>query len=70
MYEASDADQSLRGIFIFDVATRQEAEALAAEDPAVKAGRLKLEFRKWYGPSGLTYKDHANYYSGAPGAKP
>jgi uncharacterized protein len=70
MYEASDANQDLRGIFIFDVANIQEAEALAAEDPAVKAGRLKLEFRKWYGPAGLTYKDHAKYYSGAPGAKP
>lgn len=68
IYEASDANQDMRGIFIFDVANIQEAEALAAEDPAVKAGRLKLEFRKWYGPAGLTYRDHRRYFDGAPAA--
>lgn len=66
MYEAGDADQQLRGIFIFDVADVEEAKRLAAEDPAVKAGRLKLEFRKWYGPAGLTYRDHRRYFEGAP----
>lgn len=67
MYEASDANQDMRGIFIFDVASVEEGKLLADEDPAIKSGRLKLEFRKWYGPAGLTYKDHAKYYSGAPG---
>lgn len=66
MYEAGDADQDMRGIFIFDVASVEEAKRLAAEDPAVKAGRLKLEFRKWYGPAGLTYRDHRRYFDGAP----
>lgn len=66
MYEANDADQNLRGIFIFNVATREQAEALAADDPAVKAGRLKIEFRQWYGPIGLTYRDHHQYFNGAP----
>lgn len=70
IYGPEDPDQNLRGIFVFDVADRAEAEALAAEDPAVKAGRLRIEFRTWYGPYGLTYEDHAKYYSGAPGAKP
>jgi uncharacterized protein YciI len=66
MYEASDTDQNLRGIFIFDVATLEQAQALATEDPSVKAGRLKIEFRKWYGPVGLTYRDHKKYFDGAP----
>ena len=58
-YDANDADQSLRGIFIFDTETRAEAEELAATDPAVKAGRLAIRVIPWYGPYGLTYADHA-----------
>ena len=58
-YDANDADQSLRGIFIFDTETRAEAEALAATDPAVKAGRLAIRVIPWYGPYGLTYEDRA-----------
>ena len=60
-YEPTDADQSLRGIFIFDTETRAEAEELAATDPAVKAGRLVIRIIPWYGPYGLTYADHAGY---------
>lgn len=56
-YEPGDADQSLRGIFIFDTETRQEAEELARTDPAVKAGRLDIRVVPWYGPYGLTYAD-------------
>jgi uncharacterized protein YciI len=44
----------LRGIFIFRVATMAEAEALAATDPAVKAGRLRLEFHPWYAAKNIT----------------
>lgn len=60
-YEPSDADQSLRGIFIFDTETRAEAEELAKTDPAVKAGRLAIRVIPWYGPYGLTYADHGKY---------
>jgi len=60
-YDETDADQSLRGIFIFDTETRAEAEELAATDPAVKAGRLAIRIVPWYGPYGLTYEDHAKY---------
>jgi uncharacterized protein YciI len=56
-YDESDADQSLRGIFIFDTETRAEAEELARTDPAVQAGRLALRIIPWYGPYGLTYAD-------------
>ena len=60
-YDSTDADQSLRGIFIFDTETRAEAEELAATDPAVMAGRLAIRIIPWYGPYGLTYADHAGY---------
>jgi len=38
----------LRGLFVFKVATLEEARALAAADPAVQAGRLRLEFHPWF----------------------
>lgn len=41
-------DGKLRGIFVFRVGSLQEAQALAAEDPAVKAGRLVPEVHPWY----------------------
>lgn len=31
------------------------AEALAASDPAVAAGRLRVDIIEWYGMSGITY---------------
>jgi uncharacterized protein YciI len=46
---------ALAGIFIFDVATREEAVALTQHDPAVKAGRFTIDVRPWYGPVGLSY---------------
>ena len=38
----------LRGMFIFRVDTLEEAKALAEQDPAVKAGRLVLEWHPWF----------------------
>lgn len=38
----------LRGMFIFRVDTVEEAKALAEQDPAVKAGRLVLEWHPWF----------------------
>jgi uncharacterized protein YciI len=43
----------LRGIFIYDVATRVEAEELVASDPAVASGRLTVELHPWWGPTAL-----------------
>lgn len=55
----SDPD-ALAGLFIFtsEVATREDAEALCATDPAVQAGRFRIEVKEWYGPAGLTYRGH------------
>jgi uncharacterized protein YciI len=41
-------DGDLRGLFIFRVDTLEEAKALAEQDPAVKAGRLVLEWHPWF----------------------
>lgn len=42
----------LRGIFVFKVATLEEAKALTETDPAVKAGRLVLDLHPWQVPEG------------------
>ena len=44
---------SVRGIYIFDVKTTEEAEALTNTDPAIKAGSLMMDLRPWYGPAAL-----------------
>ncbi len=43
----------LRGIYIFNVATIEEAEELTGSDPAIKAGVLKMELHPWYGSATL-----------------
>jgi uncharacterized protein YciI len=43
----------LRGIYIFDVRTLEEAAALTASDPAIKAGSLVMELHKWYSSAAL-----------------
>ncbi len=46
----------LRGIFIFRAASIDEAKALAADDPMIKAERLKLEILPWFGSKGIGVK--------------
>jgi uncharacterized protein YciI len=43
----------LRGIFVFRVASLEEAKALTATDPAVKAGRLAMDIHPWMVPEGV-----------------
>ncbi len=61
MFEAGDLliagpftdDGDLRGVFLFQTETLEEAQALAASDPAVKAGRLVVDIHPWKVPSGV-----------------
>ena len=41
-------DGDLRGIFIFQVATLEEAKSLTDSDPAIKAERLVAEIHPWW----------------------
>ena len=41
----------IRGIFIFNVGSIEEAKKLTESDPAVKAGVLSMELHPWYGPA-------------------
>ncbi len=45
--------EEVRGIYIFDVETIEEAKALTETDPAIKAGSLNMELRPWYGTAAL-----------------
>lgn len=47
------ADDSLKGIYIFNVTTIAEAKALTETDPAIQAGRLVMELKPWYGSAAL-----------------
>ena len=46
-------DQPIRGIFIFNVSTVEEARKLTETDPAIKAGSLVMELHPWYGSAAL-----------------
>lgn len=43
----------LRGIYVFNVETIEEAKKLTETDPAVKAGRLEMELHPWYASAAL-----------------
>jgi len=43
----------LRGMFVFRVGSLEEARALCDSDPAVKAGRLRVELHPWYSAKGI-----------------
>ena len=46
-------NQNVRGIFIFNVESIEEAKRLTETDPAIKAGVLEMELRPWYGSAAL-----------------
>lgn len=46
-------DKSYRGLYIFNVATIEEAEKLVVLDPAVKAGVFVPNLTLWYGSAAL-----------------
>ena len=46
-------DKSYRGLYIFNVATVEEAEKLVMLDPAVQAGVFVYDLTPWYGSAGM-----------------
>lgn len=46
-------DGDLRGIYVFNVETIEEAIRLTNTDPAIKAGSLVMELIPWYGSAAL-----------------
>jgi uncharacterized protein YciI len=43
----------VRGIYIFNVTSLEEAKTLTETDPAIQAGSLTMELRPWYGSAAL-----------------
>jgi uncharacterized protein YciI len=43
----------LKGIYVFDVKTIEEAQKLCETDPAIKAGSLIMELHPWYGSAAM-----------------
>lgn len=41
-------DKNYRGVFVFNVSTIEEAQALVETDPAVKAGIFEVDLTIWY----------------------
>ncbi|OFX88830.1 MAG: hypothetical protein A2W99_05015 [Bacteroidetes bacterium GWF2_33_16] len=48
-----DDIDDVRGIYIFDVETIEEAKKLTETDPAIQAGSLVMELKPWYGSAAL-----------------
>lgn len=46
-------DGELRGIYIFNVKTVEEAVMLVNSDPAIQTGSLLMELHPWYGSAAL-----------------
>lgn len=47
------SDGDLRGIYIFNVETVEEARALTETDPAIQHGSLVMELHPWYGSAAV-----------------
>jgi uncharacterized protein YciI len=46
-------ESDMEGIFIFNVATVEEAQKLVATDPGVRSGLFAVEMHPWCGPASL-----------------
>ncbi len=46
-------DSDLRGIYIFDTQSLEEAKELTNSDPAIQAGSLSMELHEWYGSAAV-----------------
>lgn len=48
-----DNDHNYRGLFILDVATKEEAQELMKGDPTISMGIFEVEMYDWYGSAAL-----------------
>ncbi|MBI1286567.1 MAG: hypothetical protein GC178_03220 [Flavobacteriales bacterium] len=46
-------DNNYRGLFIFDVATQEEAQEMMKGDPTISMGIFEVEMYDWYGSAAL-----------------
>ena len=46
-------DGDLRGLTLYHVKSQEEAEKWANADPAVQAGRLRIEVKPWWAAKGI-----------------
>ncbi len=46
-------NSDLRGIYIFNVSTVEEARSLTESDPMIQSGHLIMELKPWYGSAAL-----------------
>jgi uncharacterized protein YciI len=60
------ADPTLRGVCLYRVGSVDEARALAEQDPAVKAGRLRVEAMTWWVGKGYLAFPKAPAAAGKP----
>ena len=46
-------DGEIRGIYIFNVESVEEAKSLTETDPAIQSGSLEMELHPWYGSAAV-----------------
>jgi uncharacterized protein len=54
-------NQPIRGIYIFNVTTVEEAKKLVETDPSIQAGTLEMELHPWYGSAALMEVTRIHY---------
>jgi uncharacterized protein YciI len=59
-------DGDMAGMFVFRVLSLEEAKALCDTDPAVQAGRLRVELHPWYSAKGITIVQEADGAAAEP----
>jgi uncharacterized protein YciI len=59
-------DGNLRGMYVFQVGSMEEAEKLVQTDPAVQSGRLRFELHPWFAAKNIVVTGHPQPPRGKP----
>jgi len=61
-------DNNYRGLFIFDVASKEEAQELMKGDPSISMGVFEVDMYDWYGSAALPVylEDHDKIWKQKP----